>query len=163
MGESIQVVEGDLRDPVSLKTFCRDAEGGTLFHCAGLIHPARRVKELYEVNVDGTRALLQTAEEAGVRRAAIVSSNSPIGTNPGSDHLFDEASPYNPYMNYGRSKMLMEQEVHQFQARGKLETVIVRPPWFYGPDQPPRQTLFFTMIKNGSAPIVGDGESRRSI
>jgi nucleoside-diphosphate-sugar epimerase len=163
MGESIQVVEGDLRDPVSLKTFCRDAEGGTLFHCAGLIHPARRVKELYEVNVDGTRALLQTAEEAGVRRAAIVSSNSPIGTNPGSDHLFDEASPYNPYMNYGRSKMLMEQEVHQFQARGKLETVIVRPPWFYGPDQPPRQTLFFTMIKNGSAPIVGDGESRRSM
>ncbi|MBI3941267.1 MAG: NAD(P)-dependent oxidoreductase, partial [Acidobacteria bacterium] len=93
----------------------------------------------------------------------IVSSNSPAGTNPHRDHLFDENSPYHPYMGYGLSKMRMEQMVHEFQENGRLETVVVRPPWFYGPDQPPRQTLFFKMIKNGALPIVGDGENRRSM
>jgi nucleoside-diphosphate-sugar epimerase len=41
--------------------------------------------------------------------------------------------------------------------------VVLRPCWFYGPDQPARQTTFFTMIKDGKAPILGDGESRRSM
>jgi nucleoside-diphosphate-sugar epimerase len=41
--------------------------------------------------------------------------------------------------------------------------VVIRPPWFYGPDQPPRQTLFFTMIKQGHGPIVGDGTNLRSM
>ena len=46
---------------------------------------------------------------------------------------------------------------------GRLETVIVRPPWFYGPYQPPRQSLFFRMIRDGKAPIVGDGNNLRSM
>ena len=77
--------------------------------------------------------------------------------------LFDESSPYKPYMNYGRSKKLMEDAVNAAANGGGIETVILRPCWFYGPDQPPRQTTFFTMIKDGKAPIVGDGESRRSM
>ena len=69
----------------------------------------------------------------------------------------------NPYMNYGRSKMLMEQAVQAANRSGRLETVIVRPPWFYGPYQPPRQSFFFRMIKDGKAPIVGDGNNLRSM
>ncbi|HRT58688.1 MAG TPA: NAD(P)-dependent oxidoreductase, partial [Candidatus Paceibacterota bacterium] len=45
----------------------------------------------------------------------------------------------------------------------KIETVILRPCWFYGPNQPPRQTLFFQMIREGKAPIVGSGQNRRSM
>jgi nucleoside-diphosphate-sugar epimerase len=41
--------------------------------------------------------------------------------------------------------------------------VIVRPPWFYGPNQPPRQTLFFRMVRDGKAPIIGQGENLRSM
>jgi nucleoside-diphosphate-sugar epimerase len=59
--------------------------------------------------------------------------------------------------------MLMELAVRDVQRRGGIETVIVRPPWFYGPDQPPRQTLFFRMIREGKAPILGDGQQRRSM
>ena len=66
-------------------------------------------------------------------------------------------------MNYGRSKMEMELAVKDFQKREAIETVIVRPPWFYGPNQPPRQTLFFQMIRDGKAPIVGSGENLRSM
>ncbi len=45
----------------------------------------------------------------------------------------------------------------------EIETVLVRPPWFYGPNQPPRQTLFFRMIRAGKAPIVGSGRNLRSM
>lgn len=161
--DRVQVVRGDLRDREAVQALCRDAAGATLFHCAGVVHPARFVRELYEINVDGTRRLLQAAEEAGVRRAVMLSSNSPAGTNPCRDDRFDEQSPYRPYMAYGRSKMLMELAVHEYQARGKLETVIVRPTWFYGPGQPQRQTSFLRMIKKGAAPILGDGGNLRSM
>ena len=92
-----------------------------------------------------------------------MSSNSPLGCNPFPDHLFDEQSPYHPYMNYGRSKYLMEQHIREVQQARMLETVIIRAPWFYGPHQPPRQSLFFQMIRDGKAPIVGSGENRRSM
>ena len=49
------------------------------------------------------------------------------------------------------------------QARGDLSTVIVRPPWFYGPFQPDRQTQFFAAIRRGRFPCIGDGSQRRSM
>jgi len=113
------------------------------------------------VNVAGTTNLVDAAIAAGVKRAVIVSSNSPCGCNPHLDHLFDELSPYHPYMNYGKSKMKMELAVKERQ--GRIETVIIRTPWFYGPNQPPRQTLFFQMVRDGKAPIVGNGENLRSM
>jgi nucleoside-diphosphate-sugar epimerase len=163
LSDRVEIVEGDLRNPDAVSAFCRNAAGVTLLHCAGVVHPRRYTREFFDVNVDGTRHLLQAAENAQVRRAVVVSSDSPFGFNLNRDHRFDELSPYNPYMAYGRSKMLMEQVVRAYQARGKLETVIVRPPWFYGPGQPLRQTTFFRMIRRGTVPIVGDGENRRSM
>jgi nucleoside-diphosphate-sugar epimerase len=160
--DRVTIVVGDVRDPAAVRQLCDGARGAVLFHTAGVIHP-RRVRELYEVNVLGTRTLLKAAVAAGVRRVVVVSSNSPCGCNGSRDHRFDESSPYNPYMNYGRSKMLMEESVHAAQEEGRIETVIVRPPWFYGPFQPPRQSLFFRMIKDGKAPIVGDGNNPRSM
>jgi len=162
VSDRLEVFEGDLQNPADCERFCRDARGATLFHTAGIIHPAR-VADFYRVNVAGASNLLDAAIRAGVRRAVVVSSNSPCGCNPHPDHLFDEWSPYRPYMNYGRSKMLMELAVRERQQRGLIETVILRPPWFYGPNQPPRQTLFFRMIRDGKAPIVGSGRNLRSM
>ena len=155
-------VSGDLSAPGSLQRFVDGARGATLFHCAGVIHP-RRVSEFEAVNAAGTRHLIDAAVEAGVRRFIHVSSNSPFGANPTREHLFNEDSPYNPYMGYGRSKMAGEQAVWQASKTGCLETVILRVPWFYGPGQPPRQTQFFTMIRKGGFPLVGDGGNRRSM
>ena len=163
IADAAEIAFGDLTDRDSLRKFCRTAEGATLVHIAGVIHPTHGTKEFGVVNVEGTRTLLAVAQDAGVKRVVTVSSNSPIGCNPRSDHLFDEQSPYNPYMGYGRSKQQMEGLVHEAQASGKIETVIIRPPWFYGPHQPLRQTVFFSMIKDGRFPILGDGEQRRSM
>jgi nucleoside-diphosphate-sugar epimerase len=162
LSDRVDVVEGDLRSLDDCRRFSAGAAGAVLFHTAGVIHP-QRTSEFYEVNVEGTRNILDAAIEAGVRRAVIISSNSPCGCNPHPDHLFDEESGYNPYMQYGHSKMLMELAVRQRAAEHGLDAVILRPPWFYGPNQPPRQTLFFRMIRDGKAPIVGGGANLRSM
>jgi nucleoside-diphosphate-sugar epimerase len=162
MGPHVEAVSGDLRNPADCARLVENCSGALLIHTAGIIHP-QRVREFYEINVQGARNLLAAAKHARIGRAVMVSSNSPLGKNPHPDHLFDENSPYHPYMNYGRSKMQMEQAVMAASQSGDLETVIVRPPWFYGPDQPPRQTLFFRMVKSGKAPVVGNGRNLRSM
>ena len=162
ISRDIDVVAGDLRNPLDGIRLCSGGRGATLLHLAGIIHPGR-VRDFRDVNVRGTVNALSAAAECGVRRAVVMSSNSPCGCNPHPDHVFDEDSPYHPYMGYGRSKMEMEQRVAEFQASGRIETVVIRAPWFYGPFQPPRQTLFFTMIRAGKAPIVGGGDNLRSM
>jgi nucleoside-diphosphate-sugar epimerase len=160
LSDRIEVVTGDIRNPKDCEKFCADAKDAILFHTAGIIHP-KRVREFYDINRDGTTNLLDAAIAAGLKRAVVVSSNSPCGCNPHPDHLFDERSPFNPYMHYGRSKLEMELAIRERAA--KLETVIIRAPWFYGPNQPPRQTLFFQMIRDGKGPIVGSGNNLRSM
>ena len=158
--DRIEIVTGDIRNADDCAKFCASAESATLFHTAGIIHP-KRVSEFYAINRDGTANLLDAAINAGLKRAVIVSSNSPCGCNPHPDHLFDELSPFNPYMGYGRSKMEMELVVRERAT--EIETVLIRAPWFYGPNQPPRQTLFFQMVRDGKAPIVGSGNNLRSM
>ena len=160
LSDRIEVVTGDIRSAADCAKFCANATGAVLFHTAGMIHP-KRVREFYDINRDGTINLLDAAIQGGVKRAVVVSSNSPCGCNPHPDHLFDELSPYHPYMGYGRSKMEMELAIKQRAA--KIETVIIRAPWFYGPNQPSRQTLFFQMVRDGKGPIVGSGNNLRSM
>src|SRR5262245_2295072 len=88
LSERIQIVGGDLQNKSDCQKFCEGAKGAVLFHAAGLIHP-KRVSELYAANVDGTANILDAAAQAGLRRAVVVSSNSPCGCNPHPDHLFD--------------------------------------------------------------------------
>jgi len=163
LDQPVEIVAGDLTDRDAVQRLCEGAAGATIFHCAGVIHPTRGIKQLFQVNHQGTRNLVEAAERAGVRRLVCVSSNSPFGCNARPEERFDESAAYQPYRAYGRSKKLMEQAVRECEARGRLETVVIRPPWFYGPDQPPRQTEFFTMIRRGRAPIVGGGLNRRSM
>jgi nucleoside-diphosphate-sugar epimerase len=59
--------------------------------------------------------------------------------------------------------MRAELAVRDAHREGRLETTIVRPPWFYGPWQPARQTTFFTLVRKGRFPLVGDGSQRRSM
>ena len=162
VSDRVEIVSGDVRDPKASARLFEGTRDAVVFHIAGVIHP-RRVDEFYQINVDGTRRVLEAAIAAGARRAVVMSSNSPCGCNPDRDHRFDERSPYRPYMNYGRSKMLMELAVRELRESSALESVLIRAPWFYGPYQPPRQTLFLEMIRDGRAPIVGDGNNLRSM
>lgn len=152
-------VAGDLRDAGFCRELLTEGRDALILHCAGIIHP-RRVAEFYEVNLRATQNVLSAAAKAGAARTVVMSSNSPCGCNRIRGELFDEESPYNPYMHYGRSKMQMERFVREQSAP---EWVLIRAPWFYGPFQPPRQTVFFKMIRDGKGPIVGGGENLRSM
>lgn len=163
ISDGLEIVEGDIRRPDSMERFWERAAGATLYHCSGIIHP-RRVKDFHEVNTQGAINVYTAASAANVRRAVVMSSNSPCGSNPHKDHRFDEYSPYSPYMGYGLSKMRMEKSLTALsQQEGSPELVIIRAPWFYGPFQPDRQTEFFRMIKDGKGPLVGGGGNLRSM
>jgi len=159
----IEVVAGDVRDPAVIDTLFENVKGASVVHAAAVIHPARQVRELFDVNVGGTQLVLDRARRVGAARFVHVSSNSPFGANRTSDDRFDEDSPFAPYMAYGRSKLEAEQLVQRSYDRGDLATVIVRPPWFYGPFQPERQTQFLAAVRRGRFPLVGPGSQRRSM
>jgi nucleoside-diphosphate-sugar epimerase len=164
VSKAIDVVVGDVRDPSTAdRLFEGIGADTTVFHAAAVIHPARKVRELFDVNVGGTQLVLDRARRAGVRRFVHVSSNSPFGANASPHDRFDESSPYHPYMGYGRSKQEAEGIVRRAHERGDLATVIVRPPWFYGPFQPERQSTWFAAVRRGRFPILGDGSQRRSM
>ena len=160
--DSIQMMYGDIRQATTLTDFCNGAKDAVLIHTAGVIHP-RRVSDFYSINVDASTALLEEAARQGIQRAVFVSSNSPCGVNQDRNKLFDEKSPYRPYMNYGRSKMMMEQTTRELADRLGISLVHIRAPWFYGPAQPARQDEFFRMIRDGRGPIIGDGLNLRSM
>jgi nucleoside-diphosphate-sugar epimerase len=158
----VRPVVADVRRPDQLASACSRATGSTdVIHTAGVIHP-RRVSDFEEVNASGTRHVVDAARAIGARRVVHVSSNSPFGTNATNRDTFGTHEPYHPYLGYGASKMRAELHVLDAVDHG-LDAVIVRPPWFYGPWQPPRQTTFFTMIRTGRFPVLGSGDQRRSM
>jgi nucleoside-diphosphate-sugar epimerase len=158
----LEVVVGSVTNAATVdRLFDGVPDGADLVHAAGLIHP-RRVAELTEVNVRGTSTVVAAAARHGVRRLVHVSSNSPFGTNPRPSDTFRANEPYHPYLGYGRTKMLAEEEVWRAVDDG-LDAVVVRPPWFYGPYQPARQTTFFKLVQAGRFPVPGDGSQRRSM
>jgi nucleoside-diphosphate-sugar epimerase len=161
-GTVVEPVVGDVTDPRSLEPLADGLTGAVdVIHTAGVIHP-RTVADFEAVNARGTRNVMALAERAGVRRVVHVSSNSPFGTNAHPGDRFRNDEPYHPYYGYGRSKMHAELAVLDAVARG-LDAVMVRPPWFYGPHQPPRQTTFFKMVRAGRFPIIGRGDQARSM
>ncbi len=162
IGPRVRPVLGDLREPRSLHGLFADLTHPVdVLHTAGVIHP-ERVADFEKVNVGGTSAIADLALRHGARRLVHVSSNSPFGTNTHPTDRFRNDEPYAPYYGYGRSKMRAELAVYDAVERG-LDAVIVRPPWFYGPHQPPRQTTFFRMVRAGRFPVFGAGEQRRSM
>ncbi|MGD9703134.1 MAG: NAD-dependent epimerase/dehydratase family protein [Acidimicrobiia bacterium] len=168
--DGVQVVTGDVTRPADLDRLLDGLSGVVdVVHTAGVIHPAR-LAQFFAVNASGTQNVLDAARRArpvgdakdGVRRIVHVSSNSPFGTNAHRTDLFRADEPFHPYLGYGRSKMMAELAVRA-EVEAGLDAVIVRPPWFYGPWQPPRQTRFFRMIRTGRFPVFGDGGQRRSM
>jgi nucleoside-diphosphate-sugar epimerase len=160
--DRIDPIVGDIRRPAGLGDLFARLNGTVdVIHTAGVIHPTR-TSDFTEVNARGTQNVARAALATGVRRMVHVSSNSPFGTNAHGADTFRNEEPYAPYYGYGRSKMQAELRVLDAVAAG-LDAVIVRPPWFYGPFQPARQTTFFRMVRTGRFPVIGDGRQRRSM
>jgi dihydroflavonol-4-reductase len=117
---------GDLRDAASLE---RAVSGcGLVFHVAADYRLwAKDRKELYNINMDGTRNLLTAAKQEGVERVVYTSTVGCIGIPHGG--IGDETTPValeDMTGDYKRSKFLAEQVALEF-ARGGLPVVTVNP------------------------------------
>jgi nucleoside-diphosphate-sugar epimerase len=162
VGTNVEVQVGDIRDPAVLDRLLDGVGRATVFHAAGVIHPGA-VRDFFDINVGGTQLALDRARRGGAARFVHVSSNSPFGANPTPFDRFDQSSKPNPYMGYGRSKLEAEQVVLRADGSGDLPTTVVRPPWFYGPYQPERQTTWLRAVRKGRFPMLGDGTQQRSM
>lgn len=97
-----EIIRGGVNDTNSLEDLMQEVSGGVLIHMAGLIHPPGRTEWFNSVNLEGTRKILDMAKRNGIKRMVVMSSNSPFGGNPSPEQSFNESSPYNPYMGYGK-------------------------------------------------------------
>jgi len=127
-----EYVVGDLLRPESLKPALRGCDA--VLHVAAdyrlWTRNAGEAQAMYACNVEGTRALLEAAREAGVRRFVYCSSVATMGFT-GNGHPADENSPVSlPDMigHYKRSKFLGEQVALQAGRAGSgMEVVVVNP------------------------------------
>ena len=132
-GLDIEIAEGDLLDPESLRRAVAGID--IVFHAAAdyrLWAPDPQV--LFRANVDGTRAILTAAAEAGVRRIVYTSTVGALGVPKGGGQgtedtpvsLDDMVGPYK------RSKFLAERAALELAAAG-APVVIVNPSAPVGP------------------------------
>lgn len=132
-GLEVEVVEGDLADAASLARICDGCDA--VFHVAADYRLwAPRPQELYQTNVEGTRALLEAARRAEVPRVVYTSSVATLGIpkdgTPGS-----ETTPValgDMLGHYKRSKFLAERVAADYAAQG-VPVVIVNPSTPIGP------------------------------
>ena len=133
-GLDVAVVEGDLTDAASLAEAVRGCK--SVFHVAADYRiwcpdPAA----MMATNVEGSRALMRAAAEAGVQRAVYTSSVATI--MPHADGTpADENTPSsvdNMIGSYKRSKYLAEQVVLAVAEETGLEVVVVNPSTPVGP------------------------------
>lgn len=150
-----EVILGSVTD---MDVVRRAVDGAEVVH-----HVAAAFREMdvpeshyYEVNVGGTRNVLQAALDAGVRK---VVSCSTCGVHGNVDHPpAGEDAPIQPADYYQRTKWEAEPVAREFFERG-LRTTILRPAAIYGPGDPERFFLIFKRVASGTFPMFGDGRT----
>jgi dihydroflavonol-4-reductase len=134
-GLPVQHALGDLTRPDTIAEAMAGVEA--VFHTAALLNGDETAGRMYTVTVEGTRAVLQAAQRAGVRRFIHTSSVAALGVpEKGLKYVLplDEYHSWNIYPQhwpYGYAKHLAELEVQKAVARG-LDAVIVNPSVVYG-------------------------------
>lgn len=132
-GLDIELWQGDLRDGESLKKGLQGCD--VLYHAAADYRLwTRNPDEMYRINVDGTRSILEAALENGLSRVVYTSSVGTLG-NPGDGTPGSEDTPVtldDMVGHYKKSKFLAEREAEGFIRRG-LPLTIVNPSTPVGP------------------------------
>jgi dihydroflavonol-4-reductase len=125
---------GDVLDAARVRAAAAGCAGA--FHCAGKVSRRREdAEELYRVHVDGTKAVLDACEAAGVARVVVASSSGTVAVSESADHVADERDPAPIGLigrwPYYRAKLFAERVA--LERAGRLEVVCVNPSLLLGP------------------------------
>jgi dihydroflavonol-4-reductase len=151
----ISIEQGPLQEP----GFARRIASGcqAVIHLAAAQHEANVADEyFYDVNVNGTKTLLEASIAAGVKRFVYGSTIGVYGEYRGQP--IDENTLPLPMNIYGRSKLRAEETVASY--RDALETSIVRISETYGPGDF-RLLKLFKAMDRGRFFIIGAGLNQR--
>jgi dihydroflavonol-4-reductase len=133
-GLRVELVEGDLTDRASLDRAVAGCEG--VFHVAADYRLwVRDPEAMYRANVEGTRALLTAAADAGVQRIVYTSSVATLGLRSDSQPADEETPSTLADMvgHYKRSKFQAECVARELAATAGVPVVIVNPSTPTGP------------------------------
>jgi len=149
----VDVVIGDLTKKETLAPAVKDIE--IVFHIAAIFREQNVPNHyFYDVNVGGTKNLLEASVEAGVRRfvhCSTVGVQGEIKNPPATEN-----APYNPGDVYQRSKVEGEKMALKFFEEHDIEGVVFRPVGIYGPGDM-RFLKIFKFINSGKFKMIGDG------
>jgi UDP-glucose 4-epimerase len=125
--EGVQLVEGDIRDRARLEETLAATRPGCVIHLAAMhFIPdciARPVETL-DVNVEGTRRLLECCRRGSVGNVVFASTAAVYA--PTDEPCVEDATPLGPLEIYGESKLAAEQLVTAFHRETGISTTILR-------------------------------------
>ena len=154
-GENVELVEGDLRDAAFLKHVLEGIH--TVYHIAAIFRQENLTEDdMFAVNVEGTRNMLEAAVTAKVARFVHCST---VGVHGAPKQIpADEGAAYNPGDHYQRSKVEGEKVAIEYMQKADIPVTIFRPgPGIYGPGEM-RFLKMYRGIQKGRFIMFGSGE-----
>lgn len=152
------------REPGAEEALVQALTGCTeVYHAAGLVsRDPERGQDMMRLHVDGTRALLQAAARAGVRRVLLVSTSGTSAVSREPAPIADESAPYAVDVcagwPYYLSKIYEEKLALELAPKLGLELVVVNPSLLLGPgDRRGSSTLDVRRFLCGEIPYVPPG------
>lgn len=148
-----RVVTGDLFDEDSIARLVKGRS--RVFHIAGVNELCSRDPEqMWSVNVEGTKRVVEACIHAGVGRVVHTSSSVTIGEAEGE--VGTESSPHRGHFlsEYERSKTVAERLV--LDNANDIEIVSVNPSSVQGPGRSTGTAAIFLAIARGDLPLLVD-------
>lgn len=108
IADEVEVRIGDITDQQAVRAAMSEVEG--VVHLAALLHivnpPPELQKEYERINIGGTRAVVDTAMELGLKRVVLFSTIAVYGHSDG--RVIAEGTPPHPDTFYARTKLAAE-------------------------------------------------------
>src|SRR5882672_8950618 len=150
---TVEELRGDIRDRESVREFVEGAD--VVVHAAAALPIQASRASIRSVNVGGTENVLRAARDARVRRVVFISSTAVYGVP--EKHPIEEDDPLVGVGSYGESKI----DAEALCRVAAVETTIVRPKTFIGPERLGVFEILFDWIREGRRIyILGKGHNR---
>lgn len=151
----------DVRDLDSLCSIVHE-DIDAVYHLAAVHRDDVTPRSLYyDVNVDGARNVCKAAEAAGVSKILFASTVAVYGF---VDFAANETCPFNPFNDYGKSKVKAEAVFNEWQAAGADRSLfIVRPTVVFGEGNRGNVYNLLKQLSSGFFPMIGNGRNQKSM